>query len=142
MKALAAIAVSIAVSLLLMVSAARADDLEVFVRSLNVEAEADMGGFRAGLSAQFGVPGARVDLLLRDVDSPADAYMCLRIGQIAHLDMDLVLREYRANKGKGWGVIAKNLGIKPGSREFHALKEGRPFKGNGKGNGKDKKHKG
>jgi hypothetical protein len=41
-------------------------------------------------------------------------------------------------------VIAKNLGIKPGSKEFHALKE-RNFKddnasaGKEKGKGKDKK---
>jgi hypothetical protein len=31
---------------------------------------------------------------------------------------------YQASKGKGWGVIAKELGIKPGSPAFHALKEG------------------
>jgi hypothetical protein len=41
-------------------------------------------------------------------------------------------------------VIAKNLGIKPGSKEFHALKKG-DFAGNdsdsgkGKGKGKGKK---
>jgi len=38
-------------------------------------------------------------------------------------------------------VIAKNLGIKPGSEEFHALKKG-DFKGDdadvGKGKGKEK----
>jgi hypothetical protein len=31
---------------------------------------------------------------------------------------------YKQSKGKGWGVIAKELGIKPGSPEFHALKRG------------------
>jgi hypothetical protein len=34
------------------------------------------------------------------------------------------MKEYQVHKGKGWGVIAKNLGIKPGSKEFHALKKG------------------
>ena len=55
--------------------------------------------------------------------------------------------EYRNNKGQGWGVIAKNLGIKPGSDEFHALKAGRlsstggggSAKGGKPGNGKNKK---
>jgi hypothetical protein len=54
-----------------------------------------------------------------------------------------VVREYKAHKGQGWGVIAKNLGIKPGSKEFHALKKGGlnaggddPGKGKGKGKGK------
>jgi hypothetical protein len=51
-------------------------------------------------------------------------------------------------KGQGWGVIAKSLGIKPGSPEFHALKRGDfvfngkprevPGKGKGKGKGKTK----
>ena len=42
---------------------------------------------------------------------------------LSHRSWDEVLREYKENKGKGWGVIAKNLGIKPGSREFHELKD-------------------
>jgi hypothetical protein len=32
------------------------------------------------------------------------------------------MERYRKGKGKGWGELAKSLGIKPGSREFHALK--------------------
>ena len=35
---------------------------------------------------------------------------------------DDVVKVYRSNKQKGWGAIAKELGIKPGSPEFHALK--------------------
>jgi hypothetical protein len=53
---------------------------------------------------------------------------------------------YKRNKGKGWGVIAQRLGIKPGSAEFHRLKKG-DFElaggkagGKGKGNGKGKGH--
>jgi hypothetical protein len=33
-----------------------------------------------------------------------------------------VLEIYERDHGQGWGVIAKRLGIKPGSAEFHALK--------------------
>jgi hypothetical protein len=43
-----------------------------------------------------------------------------------------------------WGVLAKSLGIKPGSKEFHALKRGQDLydssgtsKGKGKGKHKD-----
>ena len=42
---------------------------------------------------------------------------------LSHRSWDEVLGEYKENNGKGWGVIAKNLGIKPGSREFHELKD-------------------
>ena len=53
---------------------------------------------------------------------------------------DRVLREYRTSKGKGWGVIAQSLGIKPGSAEFHALNGQDLYTGNpGKAKGK-KKH--
>ena len=70
--------------------------------------------------------------------------MSLRVGQISGLHIDLVVREYKKNKGKGWGVIAKNLGIKPGSQEFHELKKGysspgsEKSKSKGKGKGKSK----
>jgi hypothetical protein len=35
------------------------------------------------------------------------------------IDHDVLSRR----KAEGWGVIAKNPGIKPGSREFHELKK-------------------
>ena len=35
-----------------------------------------------------------------------------------------LIKEYQANKGKGWGVIAQRMGLKPGFAEFHALKQG------------------
>ena len=58
-----------------------------------------------------------------------------------------VVTEFREHAGQGWGVIAKNLGIKPGSAEFHALKNGRlPARGQdgsmvAKGHGKSGKGK-
>lgn len=35
-----------------------------------------------------------------------------------------VVKVYKANQGKGWVVIAKSMGIKPGSAEFYSLKNG------------------
>ena len=49
--------------------------------------------------------------------------MAAKVRILSHRSWDEVLREYKENYGKGWGVIAKNLGIKPGSREFHELKD-------------------
>jgi hypothetical protein len=40
---------------------------------------------------------------------------------------DYILEKYKSGKGRGWGVLAKSLGIKPGSKEFHALKQGNDF---------------
>ena len=58
------------------------------------------------------------------VATPADAFMVFQLGQMAHRPPETVVHTYQRPQGKGWGVIAKELGIKPGSREFHALKNG------------------
>src|SRR5512139_4081218 len=119
-------------------------DLGGFINSLNVEAKADLGAFKVRLSTQFGVPVPRVEAVMASVATPGDAYMCFRVGQVASQPVEAVVKEYQAHKGQGWGVIAKNLGIKPGSKEFHALKEGdlggnnnSPGKSKGKGKGKN-----
>ena len=116
-------------------------DLDSFIGNLNVQARADLPGFKVKLSAQFGIPVPQVEAVIANVQTPGDAYMVLRVGQVAAQPREVVLDEYRAHKGKGWGVIAKNLGIKPGSREFHELKkgfDGGSGKGQGKGKGKGK----
>ncbi len=118
--------------------------LDGFLNSLNVQARADMGGFSAKVSTQFGVPLPQVQAVIQTVSTPADAFMVFQLGQMAHRPPETVVQTYQVHKGKGWGVIAKELGIKPGSKEFHALKNGdlvfsgTPDRGAGKGKGKGK----
>ena len=84
---------------------------------------------------------------------PGDAFLCLQLGQMARKPPERVVQTYQRSHGKGWGAIAKELGIKPGSSDFHALKRGKSFtavtgepsgassdagKGKGKAKGKDK----
>lgn len=114
----------ITILLLCAVPAVAAGGLSVFLDNLNVEAGIDVPGFSARLSGQFGVPVPRVHAVLGAVAEPADAFMVFQLGQMSGMPYDQVLSVYQANRGKGWGVIAKNLGIKPGSAEFHALKRG------------------
>ena len=99
--------------------------LDSFLGEINVTAHADIGSFRADLSATFGVSSGEIDGLFEIFDKPSDVYVTLRIGEVAKVPIDRVVTQYRTHKGQGWGVIAKNLGIKPGSPEFHALKQGR-----------------
>lgn len=116
--------------------------LDSFLNSVNVQAQADLGRFHATVSAQFGVAVSQVEAVLGMVATPADAFMVFQLAQMAHRPPETVVRTYEAHKGKGWGVIAKELGIKPGSREFHALKNGNLVYGdaatNGPGKGKGK----
>lgn len=122
--------------------------LDGFLSSLNFQARADLPGFSAKVSAQFGVPQPKVQAVIQTVKEPADAFMVFQLGQMASKPPETVVRVYQTHKGKGWGVIAKELGIKPGSPEFHALKRGDfvlsgtpaggPGEGRGKGKGKGK----
>ena len=98
--------------------------LDGFLSNLNIQAHADMNGFSAKLSAQFGVPELQVRAVISRVKEPSDAFMCLQLGQWTQKPAEQVVKVYKANQGKGWGVIAKSIGIKPGSAEFHALKNG------------------
>jgi len=122
-----------------------AGGLEDFLARVNVQARADLPGFSAKVSAQFGVPEARVQAVIQTVSEPADAFMVFQLGQMANTKPERVLAVYKPNKKKGWGVIAKQLGIKPGSAEFHALKSGNLSftgtpAGSGDSPGKDKGH--
>ena len=141
MKKLFSFLFVISLSLFIFSPVLASSDLDSFIKSLNVQAQADLGAFKVRLSTQFGVPVPKVDAIMASVRTPGDAYMCLRVGQVVSKPPEVVVKEYQAHKGKGWGVIAKNLGIKPGSKEFHALKKG-DFDGNdsdsGKGKGRSK----
>ena len=135
---------------LLVSSAALAGDFD-WLRDLNIQAEADPSGFRARLGARFKIGDAEIRTVLGNVQEPADAYMVLRLAEMSRQPTDYVVDQYRSGSGKGWGALAKNLGIKPGSKEFHALKNGDDLQddankgkgknGKGKGKGRGKKQK-
>jgi len=137
MKFPRSLAPALLVMLALLVPApAAAGGLDSFIGEVNIHAGADLGAFKADLRATFGVSNKEVDGLFEVMVSAADVYMTLRIGQVSRQPIDRVVTEYRRHKGQGWGVIAKNLGIKPGSAEFHALKAGKMGERVGHGKGK------
>lgn len=97
-------------------------DIDGYLQRLNLHASADMGDFRVGLGAHFGASGSEIDLVLRSVRNPGDAALCFWLRQQTRQPLAVVLEHYRQQQG--WGNLAKSLGIKPGSKEFHALKAG------------------
>ncbi len=100
----------------------------------NIQAQADPSGFRARIATRFNIGDAQITTVLSNFPKPADAYVALRLGEMSGKPIDDVTTRYKESKGQGWGKLAKSLGIKPGSREFHALKRGDDLYG-----GKDKK---
>ena len=108
-----------------------------WMRDFNIKAEADPSGLRARLEGRFQVGGITIEAVLDSVDKPADAYMLLRMGEMSDQPIDYVIDKYKAKKGKGWGSLAKSLGIKPGSKDFQALKKGQDLYDD-RNNGKEK----
>ena len=126
-------------------SAAIAADFD-WIKDFNIQAQADPSGFQARIAARFQVGDAKISAVLGNVQHPADAYMVFKLGEMSHQPPEEVVDVYKKNKGKGWGDLAKSLGIKPGSSEFHALKSGHDLEDRDrdgkKGKGKEEKPKG
>jgi len=136
---------AVAMALLLVSSAALAGDF-AWTRDFNIQAEADASGFRARLATRFQIGDEQIQIVLDNVGNPSDTYMVFRLGEMSNQPAGRVIEKYKSGKGHGWGAIAKSLGIKPGSKEFHALKRGHDlynekpeFKSKGKSKGKSKK---
>ncbi len=73
----------------------------------------------------YGAPRELVNELLGTRRwAPGDVYYACSIAQTIGRPCRYVVDEWDRSHGKGWGVVAKELGIKPGSAEFHRLKRG------------------
>jgi hypothetical protein len=80
----------------------------------------------------FGAPRYLVNELLGARRwNPGDVYYACALAYSARRPCGDVVRYHDEAKGQGWGVVAKRMGIKPGSAEFHALK-GNLGKSNGR----------
>ncbi len=103
---------------------ALADPLDDFLNDLDFQAGADPQGYSVQLGTHFDAPQMQVNSVLGSVGRLADAFLVFELGRMTGLPVEQVLGEYQNSHGQGWGVMAKNLGIKPGSPEFHQLKNG------------------
>ena len=125
------------------VNEAKAGDFD-WLNNLSIEARADPSGFRVRLSTRFNIGSTQIRAVINQVDSASDAYMVLRLGELSSRPINDVLYTYRNNRSKGWGKMAKELGIKPGSQDFHSLKRGHDLGGDnchGSKKAKGKKNK-
>lgn len=96
-------------------------ELDGSLLEINAQAKLDLNTFKIGLKAEFNLTTEKATIMLKTME-PADLYMVVLVSKCAGKPVDLVTTSYAKNKGKGWGVIAKEMGIKPGSKAFHELK--------------------
>lgn len=99
---------------------------------MNTEAKRDLSKFKEEAAKEFNLSKEKIQALLDKKMEPAEIVLSGRLSKITLKPIEVVVTSYENNKDKGWGAIAKDLGIKPGSAEFHALK--------GKSKGKKDKH--
>jgi hypothetical protein len=120
------------------------NELNKSLLTIDANASLDFGMFRSDISVGYNISEKKIDHLHADIGmSAGDIYLTVEIAKITHKSVDQVVEVYTIHRDKGWGVIAKELGIKPGSPEFHALKNNVKNKGKkpghqNKGKGKQK----
>ena len=99
------------------------ESLNKFALSIHKKAAADIEDFHENLMRIKGPPQPKIHELLAAGIPPADVFMIVHISVFSGKPLSAVHEEYKRSKGEGWGVIAKEMGIKPGSGAFHNLKE-------------------
>jgi hypothetical protein len=117
---------------------ARLGDIDVGIVG-NVDAYVD------DVVVHYGAPRVVIqELVVERHYPPADVTLIAGYAQALQMPVTQVADTYARHRGQGWGVIAKELGVKPGSAQFHAMKRslsGDPWVANGppgKAKGKSK----
>jgi hypothetical protein len=114
-------------------------ELNMSLTQMDADATGNFQVFQSDMTTTYEVAPVKIELWsTQDNFTPGDIYLVLETSKILNKPVDDVAKVYKTNKKKGWGVIAKELGIKPGSAEFHALK-GSAVKQAAKGKAKGKK---
>lgn len=97
--------------------------LDSYLGKINERAETDPDGFIRQLSQKHNIPEEEIrQARERHRLSYGDTYMAAGLSRISKRPIGVVAEEYRRNQGRGWGVTAMSMGIKPGSPEFKQMK--------------------
>lgn len=97
--------------------------LDGYLRNLSIAASVDIGSFRTRISTLYNLSSGRMERLYAEVGrSPADLFMLLEVARLTRRTPEQMFPIYWRYQRQGWGVIARQAGIKPGSAAFHALK--------------------
>jgi hypothetical protein len=122
-------------ALFVLSTAAIANDFD-WTRDFNIQAKNDPLEFRSYFAERFNLSDMQVIALLNIFDTPADAYIMLRFGEMQGMLKKIskeqgieAIKKYRHNKSKGWDEVAKILGVNSGSKEFQSLKHGHDLPG-------------
>lgn len=96
-------------------------DINTHLSDVNAYALSNMDLFRKDLNENFGATKDDLDrYLVKERKQPADVYYGYNLSKSTGKSFPTIMKMHTDKKG--WGSISKDLGIKPGSDQFHALK--------------------
>lgn len=90
--------------------------------SINVEANKDLVSFKANVVKTYSSNLTQVNSFFSAGMNAGDVIMSFELMKLTNKPAISIISIFNTHKSKGWGAMAKELGIKPGSKEFHALK--------------------
>ncbi len=97
--------------------------MDMQLTEMNVYTRGSTDAFIFDVVSNFGAPHSLVsEYVLERRWAPGDIYFACALAYQLRVPCINILREYDKNNGKGWAVIARRMGIKPGSPEFQVLK--------------------
>ena len=97
--------------------------LDSWLGKINERAKADPDGFIYQLSQKHNIPEVEIRQAREQHNlSYGDTYMATALSRLSKRPVGLVAEDFNKNRGRGWGVMAMNRDIKPGSPEFHRMK--------------------
>jgi hypothetical protein len=95
------------------------------LQNLNASAISDPDAYYRQLSVRQGISEHDLRLAKDRYDlGYSDLYMASALARAKNRSFLGVAEDFHENHGKGWGVMAREMGIRPGSDEFHAMKRG------------------
>lgn len=98
-------------------------ELDNVLVEVNTNAQLNLSGFKLNVSKTYNTPIEKVEKCFKVGMTAGDVIFAFELSTISRKPIELITTSFTKNKGKGWGVIAKEMGIKPGSPEFHRLKQ-------------------
>ncbi len=97
--------------------------LDSLLVKIDERAKADPDGFFLRLSQKHDFPEGEIRRAKEQYDlSYGDLFMATGLALKINRPVGDVAAEYKQNQGRGWGVLAMSMGIKPGSPAFKELK--------------------
>jgi len=98
------------------------EDFEDEIEMVNDAAEENPEALLIKLSVEFNVDLVLLQDLSAQGYAPGEIWLALEVSSSSEISLQDALVLTDGSEGHGWGVLAKTLGIAPGSDAFHALK--------------------